>query len=380
MDKNKNIRDDLDLISDLIKESEVNPPADLEAKIIERINAGGNNKTRESGGVLDFARWFKSKKIVLPAFAAVAVIAAIIIIPNFIGIGGYQPDAKSIANDTDRAVLYGSRSKMKSEMQESDYEVAEESSIENAKAAASRDSAAPRDSASAPEADQQIARKLIKNFNISIQIEDYDQFSKNLERDVNSAGGYVSNMEIQKFSDGRRYGDYTIRIPADLADQTLGNIGGYGVIDLQHSWINDVTKDYHDIEIRIESAQAAEKRYREMYSQADTVTDMIEIQHKIDEIQRQLDLHMGSKRYYDDQVGYSTIRLSFTEVLETKIKTKPGFGDKIQKAFIEGINGLISFLQNTLLWLVGRLPIILVCCGLILIVYVIVKIKKRNKK
>lgn len=124
-------------------------------------------------------------------------------------------------------------------------------------------------------------RKLVRRIDMSLQVvvsTEIPVVLKDIAVNSESVGGYVSNQSLS--SDWNVTGDITVNIPKDDADMFLSGIeedSRIKVVDFNDD-IEDITTRYVDIDSRLNSADAAKERYMEMLKEAQTVSDILEIQ------------------------------------------------------------------------------------------------------
>ena len=202
----------------------------------------------------------------------------------------------------------------------------------------------------APPAD---TRKLIAkgNVEIKVKLENVDSIYDNINALIKKHNGYKSSEKQNEF----RY-SVSASIPsASFEDFTdaLNKVGG----KMSDKSINvqDVTDAYTDLISEIKSKEAALEQYRVLLKRANKISEIIEIQTKIDYIQNDIDVMNGRRINIDRKVAYSVVDIDLIIVKKEMAKDDdddtPSFGSELVDSLSDGwaiIKFLIVFLLR--LW------------------------------
>lgn len=202
----------------------------------------------------------------------------------------------------------------------------------------------------APPAD---TRKLIAKGNVEIKVkpENVDSIYDNINALIKKHNGYKSSEKQNEF----RY-SVSASIPsASFEDFTdaLNKVGG----KMSDKSINvqDVTDVYTDLVSEIKSKEAALEQYRVLLKRANKISEIIEIQTKIDYIQNDIDIMNGRRINIDRKVAYSVVDIDLIIVKKEMAKDDdddtPSFGSELIDSLSDGwaiIKFLVVFLLR--LW------------------------------
>lgn len=198
--------------------------------------------------------------------------------------------------------------------------------------------------------------KIIKDGAISIEVNDIETSKKKMDEIVKKYKAYYESDVFSSYSNRSEY-RLKIRMTPDSFEklnEDLKNIDGRIVEkDIK---TRDVTKEYLDIEIRVNNAMAMMKRYQDMLSKAQKVSDMIEIQNKINEIEFQIESHKGELKYMNDRINYSSLDLT---IIEKHEYVNTSVSEKFSTKLINGIKTGWQIVLSLILGLVTIWPIIL---------------------
>ena len=227
-------------------------------------------------------------------------------------------------------------------------------------------------------------RKLIKDYDLDIETEDFDGFMDMIQRRVNAMNGYVESLNTYS---GRGYyydnrtSDLTVRIPADKGEEFLEILGENSNIIRNSLNVNDVTLQYVDLESRKTAYKTEEARLLELLEKADTIEDILTIESRLSEIRYQLESMEQKLRTYDNLVDYSTFRLSVSEVKEYTEPEPESYLDRLTDSFTGGIKSAINWLKEFSIWFVGAIPaLILTAIVIFVVVRILIAANKRSQK
>ncbi len=212
-------------------------------------------------------------------------------------------------------------------------------------------------------------QKLIKNGDISFEVKNIKNTKTFLQKVISKHKGYISSEKIEDYRINPTE-ILTVRVPNSNFDNIINNIGlQVGEFDSKRIDIEDVTADFVDIEARLKNKKQLEGKYQELLAKANNMTDILKIEKEISLIREDIESTEGRLRYLNNQVGYSTLIITYYEKRAT---AGFHFGGKMADALSNGGMGFLWFLIGMMqlwpMWLIGGL-----------ICYVIYKIVKHRK-
>ena len=207
-------------------------------------------------------------------------------------------------------------------------------------------------------------RKWVITMNISAETEDLDALLETLRSEIDSLGGYVEGQNIYNGSAyaSRRYrsASLTVRIPAADADKFAGNLTGYANVVRSNKNLEDITLTYVSTESRVTALKTEEARLLELMEQAQSMSDLLEIEGRLTEVRYQLENHTSRLRVYDNQVDYATIHLDLEEVQEYTPVAEQTVWQRITEGFGQSLKGLWENLTDIFVWVIVNLPYLIV--------------------
>lgn len=258
-----------------------------------------------------------------------------------------------------------------------DYEYGEDSyNLEEAGSASKNSSQSPQQTV---EKDENYEDKIIRTASIDIDSSDAQKCYDTLADFAKQNGG--REISVSKSSDS--YGSYDyIYIQAELKilpeklDEFIALAEKTDKVTRTEISSNDVTREYYDIKLRLETKKEALKNYYDLLKEAKTIEESLEVQRYITDLTAEIESMEGMLQYYDSKVDLSTIQLSIRQ----QIKVHAGVDDEFHwdslsfSDFItlikNGFLSVVNFLWSLLLWIIiiiaALSPLLLIAGAVIL--------------
>lgn len=227
------------------------------------------------------------------------------------------------------------------------------------------------------------SRKWIITVHMSAETEDLDTLTAALDERISALGGYVEDQHIYNGSTyaNHRYrsASLTIRIPAEDVDGFTQEVAGIANVVSREKNLEDVTLSYVATESRVTALQTEEARLLELLAQAETMSDLLEIEARLTDVRYELESYTSQLRLYDNQIDYATIYLSIEEVQEYTPVEEPTLWERISGGFVSSLKGLGEGALDLLVWLIVCSPYLAVLAAVIVLVVVLVKRIRKNR-
>ena len=213
-------------------------------------------------------------------------------------------------------------------------------------------------------------------------MEDYDGAYRQIEQIAADYGGYVvSGWSSGGENSGFRDGFISIRVEADRAEAAVDAIAALGELENNEFSSQDVTAEYYDTAARLTAYQAQEQRLLELYAQAGTVSETLEIEEQLTAVRAEIESLQGTINYYDQLTALSLIEISLYQPSSYTQTVEPrgwsGFVSRVRSSFLTGLNNTLDALAGLLTGLARILPFLLV---LALICFAVIKLIRRRRR
>ncbi|MEM6697369.1 MAG: DUF4349 domain-containing protein [Bacteroidota bacterium] len=152
-------------------------------------------------------------------------------------------------------------------------------------------------------------RLIIYTAYISVVVKGLEEQREKLQSFVKQHQAYVESSSTNS---------WTIRVPQDSFNSLLAQIETLGEVNNKNLYSQDVTDQYRDTEIRLETLEKSRQRYLELLNKAEKVSEILEIERELERINVEIESMKGQLKRLDSKVQYATITVSLQE------KIKPG--------------------------------------------------------
>jgi len=222
------------------------------------------------------------------------------------------------------------------------------------------------------------SRKLVYSSYISLESKKFEQDVSAVKKLVTESGGYFESTSTSgSKEDGNRSASFAARVPADKYESFMGSVGDVGSLTYKSESVDDITSSYVDVQARLKSLNTKLERLQELEANAENITELLEIEDRINEVQYEIESYTAQKKVYDDQVDYSTINIDITAVVTySEVKADTAW-NRFVKAFGDSFSGFILFLQGVVIAIIYLLPYIIIIA---IVLFIIFRVRKKKGK
>lgn len=244
------------------------------------------------------------------------------------------------------------------------------------------------DIGNAPGQAASVDRKIVKNAEVNVLVEDSDIAIDRLTQVVGDAGGYIVSSRVwyQAHLDGEnyKYASITLGIPVDQFEVTMRRVRGLAVRVLdENASGEDVTDQFVDLQSRLTNLEATQARIQSFLDDAKSVDEALRINQELAQIEAQIEEVKGRMNYLADRSAFSTITVTIAPELpelepapvsEPKPWTPGETLENATKTLVKAYQGIVEFA----IWLfVAVLPIL---APPALLVWLVVRLVRRKPK
>jgi hypothetical protein len=200
--------------------------------------------------------------------------------------------------------------------------------------------------------------KLIRTASITVEVEKYDRAAEEVVRVAESLGGYLAEAQVSQGQEDRRAGTLTIRVPSARFGAALSALKGLGKVKAENVATQDVTKAYTDLETRLKVKRDTADRLRELLrTRTAGLPDVLTAERELARVTEEIEQMEGERRFYDQQVAFSTIALSLAE---PHAIVAPGVFAPLGRALRDAAQVLVQSLSGLIFVVVALTPWLLV--------------------
>lgn len=226
-------------------------------------------------------------------------------------------------------------------------------------------------------------RKLIRNISMNVETNEFETLLSNLQSKITQLGGYVEQSDMSGSRQDRmgspspRFANMTVRVPVNQIDSFIDTVETKGNVTNKSESTQDVTLQYSDLESRKKSLEIEQEKLWEFLEKAESIDTVITLQQRLSEIRYQLESMESQLKLYDNQVDYSTVSLSITEVTTFTPIAPESAGTRISNGFTSNL----KLFKNVVLSLtIGIITTIPFWFPIAAVVSAIIFFRRRRKK
>ncbi len=104
-----------------------------------------------------------------------------------------------------------------------------------------------------------------------------------------------------------------IRVKASHLNEAIADIAKLGKLTYKNIYGDDVTDEYHDLNMRLENAEKARARYLELLAKAQNVDETLKVEKELERLNGEIDLLKGKIGRIAHLSEFSTITIEFTQ-------------------------------------------------------------------
>ena len=223
-----------------------------------------------------------------------------------------------------------------------------------------------------------MGQKLIRTAWLELESTEFDEAAQALKDLTEEYGGYFENSSVANHKNGSRWGDYTIRVPAERFEAFLNQAGTLCHLTWQEVTQDDVSEVYYDTEGRLKTQEIKLERLQALLAKAEVMEDIITLESAISETEWQIENLSGTLRHYDGMVNYATVHVNLSEVYKlSNVEEVPDtFGQRMAAAFGDGWSSFLNGMENFAVALAYSWVWVIVLAAILMIVVRVVRKRK----
>lgn len=231
----------------------------------------------------------------------------------------------------------------------------------------------------------QTDKRVIKNGNLSLKIDNADEASKKINEIAEGNGGEVFSSNFYQSADNVKNGTVTVKVPVVNFERAYGEIKKVATVVIQESTSGqDVTEQYVDLKAQLANAQAEEQTFVRILDRAEKIDDVLAVTRELSRVRGTIEQFQGKITFLESQTDMATISVNLTE--DQSITAADSWRPfQVMKDSVNSlIQNLREFIDFAIRFLIGALPLLIIWGVIIWLLYRIVrkiylKMKSRNE-
>ena len=167
----------------------------------------------------------------------------------------------------------------------------------------------------------QAGRKIIKDGEMDLVVEDTDEAVDEITLRAVTRGGYL--IALETYLEGSfKYAKLVLGVPVEEFENLQRDARAVALRVLKDSAIGvDVTDEYVDTQSRLANLEATQARIRQFLEQATTVEESLKVNEQLAEIEAEIEKVKGRLNFLKDRAAYSTLTVNIRPERPTSTPT-----------------------------------------------------------
>lgn len=228
--------------------------------------------------------------------------------------------------------------------------------------------------------------KLIRRAEFSIQTEQFDESAAALNQLTADCGGYFETASVyggsRRDANANRWGEYTVRIPAEKYSQFFSGAGDLGYVTSRSENSEDVGERYYDTEARLKTQRTKRERLLVLLEKAESMEDIISLESALSEVEYQIEQYSSTLNRYDALVNFSTFTITLNEVgqVTQEVGQAASLGTRMAAGVQSSFRNLVQGGRDLLIWASYNLFLVIILAAAAAVVVVVGRRKWRTAR
>ena len=211
----------------------------------------------------------------------------------------------------------------------------------------------------APQGDSLRAPMVIRTATLRVVAKDFSGVRAAVEGVVSQAGGFIDSMTVTGDNATARELRGTLRVPGDRMAATLARLRELGQVVEDTQGSQEVTDEIVDLDARLASARATEKRLTELLAnRTGKLSDVLEVEREITRVRLDIERLDAEKTNLVRRVSYATIAISIAEERKEGLVGPLSLATRIRVAAADGLESALDTVTALLLFVLRAGPTI----------------------
>jgi anti-sigma factor RsiW len=201
------------------------------------------------------------------------------------------------------------------------------------------------------------APAVIRTATLRIVAKDFNGVRASVEGIVSQAGGFVDQMTVTGDNAAARELRGTVRVPGEKMADALARLRQIGQVVEDTQGSQDVTDQIVDLDARMNSARATEKRLTELLAnRTGKLSDVLEVERELTRVRLDIERLDAEKTNVGRRVSYATIDVTISEERKAGLAGPLSLATRIRIAAADGLESALESVTATVLFILRAGP------------------------
>jgi hypothetical protein len=195
---------------------------------------------------------------------------------------------------------------------------------------------------------------ILRNGEVSVQVDSLEQAISAVRALAASLGGYVGNVSTNSGRREIRTASLEMKIPAARFDEAMSGMTPLGKVEHSSATAQDVGEEFVDVTARMDNAKRLERRLVGLLAtRTGKLDDVLSVERELARVREEIERYEGRIRYLSAHVATSTIVATVHEKAPI-VATQPGT-NPLRQAVVNMWRNFVFFLA----WSIEALGILI---------------------
>jgi hypothetical protein len=229
-------------------------------------------------------------------------------------------------------------------------------------------------------APETVGPMIVQTASLSIVAKNYNEASAMIEKLVKGRGGYVEKLDAKAQSGNAREMSVALRIPAKQLDGFLADLRQLGHVEQESQSNEEVSADYVDLQARLKSAQATERRLIELLgTRTGRLEDVLDAERELARVRAEIESMQGQSAVMLHRVSYATVQVQLSEEYHERLQSRASTGAKLWNALVDGVQNLEDGIVGLLIFALNYGLSILFWLSIFIVPFWLIWRKRRSR-
>jgi hypothetical protein len=224
-------------------------------------------------------------------------------------------------------------------------------------------------------------RLIIKDGNITLEVDDTEITVDSATDIITSMGGYIVSQNMYTSSD-QIFANIRFGVPSEQFETAMRQLGTLGEVLGESASGQDVTEEYFDLGSRLENLEATQEQLRIFLEEAENTEEALMVHRELRQIEGEINQITGRMEFLSDRASFSSISMEirpiFTPTVSEPDEWRPGY--TIENAWSQFITFTQQILDLLIYFGIVCVPWLLVVGVVAFVLWRIVKRIRRRRQ
>ena len=201
------------------------------------------------------------------------------------------------------------------------------------------------------------ARKMIRTGSVGITVDDWKVFRTSLDAQLAEIGGFVSDTTLHHQAGQVSDGTLVVRVPSDKLDELVAWTEGGTEIRYVDLRSQDVTREWSDLQARIENGQREERALLELLdNRTASLADVLAVERELARVRGEVEEAQRVSRGMAEQIDLATLTVDAQVRAQYHPVVAQTFGEEASDSFFGAVTAMGELGRELTLSGIAALP------------------------